>query len=79
MKSKMTKQFKVLLGMEQEVQISLDQIKDSKIDLNAYDSLERLPQCDLRKANYGDYSLIWVEPDAFLLTYQKHLLWTLAQ
>lgn len=78
-KSKMRKCFQDFLGTEQEVQISMDQVKERNIDLTDYDTLEKLPHCDLRKANYGDYSIVWVQADTLLLTYQKYLLWTSVQ
>ena len=65
-----------LLGEAKEVQVSWKYFVELGFNFKAFDYLEQLPKCNLRKANYGNYSLIWVKPEMILLTYQYNLLWT---
>ena len=65
-----------ILGDKQEIETSWEEVSNLGLDFNSYDSIEPLPNCDLKKVNYGSYSIVWTQPDKILLTYQKHLLWT---
>ena len=66
-----------ILGDKEELETSWLDVSSLGLDFNSYDSIEQLPNCDLNKVNYGSYSIVWSQPDKILLTYQKHLLWTL--
>ena len=65
------------LGDKLEVNRPWTDLVQQGLDPRAYDSIEKLPRCNLFKANYGNYAIVWTSPDLILLTTQKQLLWTL--
>ncbi len=68
-----------LLTGKKELEINWEYISQLGFDFNAYDSIEKLPHCELKKANYGNYSILWTQADKILITNQIHLLWTSTQ
>ena len=64
-----------LLGNETSVETDWEKLPE-EVDLKAYDTVELLPHCKLKKANYGNYSVVWVSAEKLLITNQKNLLWT---
>lgn len=64
------------LGENLEVQFEWEKLVELGVDLMLFDSIEPLPYCHLKKANYGNYSVVWVSMDKVLITKQKNLLWT---
>ena len=68
-----------LLTGKIEVEINWEYISQLGFDFTAFDSIEKLPHCELNKANYGAYSILWTQADKILITNQKYLLWTSTQ
>ncbi|MEJ6491421.1 MAG: hypothetical protein QNL60_03055 [Flavobacteriales bacterium] len=68
-----------LLDGQREIEVSWTIVSERGFDFNAYNSIEKLPHCELNKANYGAYSILWTQADKILITNQKHLLWTSIQ
>lgn len=64
-----------LMFNKNEVDALWQELAKNGFDFNLYDSIESLPKCHLKKANYGNYSVVWTNPDKVLITYQKNLLW----
>ena len=70
--------FNILRGQKQ-TEVSTAYMTGLGLDLNAYDSREKLPHCDLYKLTFGNYSIVWSQPNKILITQQKQLLWTSTQ
>ena len=68
--------FSAVLGDKKEINVPWIELVQQGLDLTAYDSIEKLPHYNVNKANYGNYSIVWVSPDLILITTQKQLLWT---
>ncbi len=68
-----------LLDGRREIEVPWIIVSERGFDFNAYNSIEKLPHCELNKANYGAYSILWTQADKILITNQKHLLWTSIQ
>ena len=68
-----------LLDGRRVIEVSWTIVSERGFDFNAYNSIEKLPHCELNKANYGAYSILWTQADKILITNQKHLLWTSIQ
>ena len=68
-----------ILRGQKQTEVSSSYMTGIGFDLNAYDSREKLPHCDLYKLTFGNYSIVWSQPNKILITHQKHLLWTSIQ
>lgn len=68
-----------ILRGQKQTEVSTSYMIGLGLDLNAYDSREKLPYCDLHKLSFGNFSIVWSHPNKILITQQKHLLWTSIQ